>query len=70
MAFGQSRLFLVWPHLILPHNRSLVFECAPGTGSAGAGAGAAGLFIFIASSTIGRENYSSRRCPITKSSSM
>jgi len=36
IAFGQSRLLLVWTRLILPDGRSIVLERAPGTDSAGA----------------------------------
>ena len=39
IAFGQSRLLLVWTRLILPDGRSIVLDREPGTD----GSGAAGL---------------------------
>lgn len=36
IAFGQSRLLLVWTRLILPDGRSIVLDRAPGTDGAGA----------------------------------
>ncbi|WP_306792280.1 TrbI/VirB10 family protein, partial [Enterobacter asburiae] len=35
VAFGQSRVLLVWTRLILPNGRSIVLERQPGADTAG-----------------------------------
>ena len=35
VAFGQSRVLLVWTRLILPNRRSIVLERQPGADTAG-----------------------------------
>lgn len=35
VAFGQSRVLLVWTRLIMPNGRSIVLERQPGAGVAG-----------------------------------
>jgi type IV secretion system protein TrbI len=35
VAFGQSRVLLVWTRLIMPNGRSIVLECQPGADTAG-----------------------------------